>query len=380
MVSFCPVLDYIATLSTRPEFVLVDIGCAGGIDRRWRRLGRRLRAIAFDANAAEIERLRKLERNPAIVYENAFVSIDPAAPFAIRKNGRPDCERNSWPRTSAKQYSELVHPRASASSSSDALKEIPVVIAPDYLQRHGIHGVDFLKIDVDGPDFDVLNSFDEALAGSQILGVGVEVNFCGSASETDHTFHNMDRFLKARGFELLTLSTRRYSVSALPSRFLGGAGPTETGRVLQGDAMYARDLASGLYPDFAGRLSPDKLLNLMAILAVFNLPDCAAELALKFRAALSARFDVDAILDLLNGARSRRREWQSELSATHAKICRGAGELPGKEKSGQPAEPRCEEGLFKSADKKTAREDGEDRQVGTRADSEVARDQKWPGS
>ncbi len=94
----------------------------------------------------------------------------------------------------------------------------------------------------------------------------------------------MDRFLKAHGFELLTLSTRRYSVSALPSRFLRGAGPTETGRILQGDALYARDLASGLYDDFANALGAEKLVNLMAIFAIFDLPDCAAELALKFRA------------------------------------------------------------------------------------------------
>jgi len=37
----------------------------------------------------------------------------------------------------------------------------------------------------------------------------------------------------------------------------------------------------------------------MAIFAIFNLPDCAAELALKFRTTLSSRFDVDRVLDLL---------------------------------------------------------------------------------
>jgi hypothetical protein len=63
--------------------------------------------------------------------------------------------------------------------------------------------------------------------------------------------------------------------------------------------MYARDLASGLYDDLANSLGPDRLLNLMAIFAVFRLPDCAAELALKFRQTLSTKFDVDKMLDLL---------------------------------------------------------------------------------
>ena len=296
MVNFCPLLDYIAEIAAANEFLLVDIGCAGGIDRRWRRLGRRLRAIGFDANAAEIERLAAREGNGSVTYLNALAAIDPDHPFAQKKAGRQDCRRNTWPRTSAKQYVEMVHPER----GKIARREQPAVVAvPKYLEQNGIGSLDFLKIDVDGKDFDVLNSFDQALSGLAVLAVGVEVNFCGSDCETDNTFHNMDRFLKARGFELLTLSTRRYSVGALPSRFLGGAGPTETGRILQGDAMYARDLASGLYDDFANSLGADKLLNLMAIFAVFNLPDCAAEVALKFRAKLSSRFDVDRILDLL---------------------------------------------------------------------------------
>jgi methyltransferase FkbM-like protein len=299
MATFCPLLDYVAGISAGNEFLLVDIGCAGGIDRRWRRLGRRLRAIGFDANAAEISRLAAQEGSAHVTYANALAAIDPNHPFAIKKGSRPDCQRNSWLRTSAKQYSKLVHApnpeRAAPLADAGPL----AVVVPQYLKQNGVESLDFLKIDVDGKDFDVLNSFDQALSELAVLGVGVEVNFCGSDCETDNTFHNMDRFLKAHGFELLTLSTRRYSVAALPSRFLRGAGPTEAGRILQGDAMYARDLASGLYGDFANSLSADKLLNLMAIFAVFGLPDCAAELALKFRATLSSRFDVDRMLDLL---------------------------------------------------------------------------------
>ena len=312
MVNFCPLLDYAAEVSLGGEFLLLDIGCAGGIDRRWRRLGRRLRAIGVDANAEEIRRLTAREGNPNVTYLNAAAGIDAAHPFAARKRGKPDCERNSWPRTSAKRYIEIVHPEQEGVASA-----APLIVLPEYLHKNGFASLDFLKIDIDGKDFDVLNSFEQAVGDFSVLGVGVEVNFCGSDSETDNTFHNMDRFLKARGFELLTLSARRYSVTALPSRFRGGAGPTESGRILQGDAMYARDLASGLYDHFANSLSPDKLLNLMAIFAVFNLPDCAAELALKFRPAVSKRFDVDKMLDLLTaqeeGTRSGSASYQQHV-------------------------------------------------------------------
>jgi FkbM family methyltransferase len=317
MVAFCPLLDYVAEISAANEFMLVDIGCAGGIDGKWRRLGQRLRAIGFDANAREIEALRGRGGNANVTYLNALAGIDPDHPFAKKKGDKPDCQRNPWPRMSAKQYLEFVHPARGAPNPPVGAGPAAVVV-PEYLKQNGIESVDFLKIDVDGKDFDVLNSFDQALSDLAVLGVGVEVTFCGSDCETDNTFHNMDRFLKARGLELLTLSTRRYSVGALPSRFLGGAGPTETGRILQGDAMYARDLASGLYDDFANSLSADKLLNLLAIFAIFNLPDCAAEMALKFRTTLSSRFDVDRILDLLaaqeEGAISGNSSYRQHLN------------------------------------------------------------------
>jgi FkbM family methyltransferase len=313
MVNFCPLLDYAAEVSAGGEFLLLDVGCAGGIDRRWRRLGRRLRAIGVDPNAEEIRRLTARENNSNVIYLNAAAAIQSDNPFAMKKQGQPDCQRNSWPRTSAKRYVEILHPELDRATLASA----PAIVLPEYLAQNSVKSLDFLKIDVDGKDFDVLNSFEQALADLSVLGVGVEVNFCGSDSETDNTFHNMDRFLKARGFELLTLSTRRYSVRALPSRFLGGAGPTENGRILQGDAMYARDLATGLYDEFANSLSPDKLLNLMAIFAVFGLPDCAAELALNSRMALSKRFDVDKMLDLLTaqeeGASSGRASYRQHL-------------------------------------------------------------------
>lgn len=309
LLNFCPVLDYVAKLSG--SFQLVDIGCSGGIDRQWRRLGRRLRAVGIDPDVREIERLRGREKNPAITYLNAFAGIAAGHPFAMMRAGKPDLARNPWQRLSTPRYLELIHSKEQPASDKEKRSanlwegaELAdanrLLIVPEYLEQQGVGSVDFLKIDVDGKDFDVLNSFDDALAGLGALGVGVEVRFWGSHEETDGTFHNVDRFLKARGFELFNLTIRRYSTSALPSRFHGRApGATEYGRVHQGDAMYARDLGSELYVDFEQRLSQEKLLNLIAIFAVFDLPDCAAEVALKFRAQLASVCDVDHILDLL---------------------------------------------------------------------------------
>src|SRR4029450_7351433 len=93
-------------------------------------------------------------------------------------------------------------------------------------QDSEFYSVAFLKIDVDGPDFGILNSFDLAFETLGVLGVGIEVNYFGSAADTDYSFHNVDRFMKARGFELFGTTVRRYSLAALPSPY-GSNFPAE---------------------------------------------------------------------------------------------------------------------------------------------------------
>ena len=96
------------------------------------------------------------------------------------------------------------------------------------------------------------------------------------------------------------MKVRTYSTSALPERYVWPF-PAETvaGRRLQGDAFYARDLASTEWDDLARQLGAAKLAKLAAIFAIRGLPDCAAELLATRRSLLAPLLDVDAGLDLL---------------------------------------------------------------------------------
>jgi hypothetical protein len=106
--------------------------------------------------------------------------------------------------------------------------------------------------------------------------------------------------LKSKRYELFDLSARRYSLAALPAPYLHDRpGETRFGRVLQGDALYLRDLANPINEDLAGRLPADRLLNLICLFAMFRMPDCAAEIALEFRDRISAVCNVNHLLNLL---------------------------------------------------------------------------------
>lgn len=293
------------------KFTLIDVGCSGGIDPRWRAFGDKFRAFGFDPNIRECERLQAAETNEDIRYVPAFVGINPDHPFALRKAGRPHTHRNPWSRLSTCRSIELRQSEIARMSSEEktqinAWTQVALadpskpVILPEFFESEGLRDIDFIKIDVDGPDFDVLQTLAHSFHERSILGLGMEVNWTGSEIETDHTFHNTDRFMRASGFDLFSITSYRYSAAALPSRFeLTFPAQSAIGRSLQGNAFYLRDLCAPENAEFAAQLEPSKLLKAAALMALGNLPDHAAELLVSFRPKLEKICNVEPLLDIL---------------------------------------------------------------------------------
>jgi hypothetical protein len=289
------------------RFNLLDAGCAGGIDPHWRAFGPRLRAIAIDAGRAECERLRGLERNPDVEYIAAFVSRDADSKVDLAAGQASPLILAIRERLSFMRTREIRQARLGKATDAEKLRHnawemteladpaAPVVL-PDLLAARGWTDLDYLKIDIDGADFEVLQSFEDKIERLGILGVQLEVNFIGTDSGSDHTFHNTDRFMRRQGFELFRLDVRTYSSRALPARYVWPT-PAETlsGRPFQGEAYYARDLLA----DGRQTTSVEKLAKLLAIFSAWGVPDVAAELLLARREALSPILDVDKGLDLL---------------------------------------------------------------------------------
>jgi hypothetical protein len=321
--------------------MLVDVGCSGGIDPGWRIFGDRLTAYGFDPSRHEISRLAASEPNPNVHYFNAFVGLPEGHPA---KGAAVEPWRwDPWTRVSACRTQILQQQCAAAAAAaapprpaigtqapaapesvvtpdepeSDAQTDLmqrnlwshawladpdqPLVL-PDFLQAQGVADVDFIKIDVDGADFEILQSLEDLLQRPGLLGAMLEVSFHGADDPSFNTFHNVDRFMRARGFDLFDLTVRKYSLACLPRPYLFRhpfAAQTVGGRPLQGDALYLRDpghVHAGR--DFAS-WSDDKLLKLGSLFCLFGLPDHAVEILLQFRERLSARLTVESALDML---------------------------------------------------------------------------------
>lgn len=309
--------------SLRTErFTFVDIGCSGGIDPVWRIFGDRLRAVAFDASVDECERLSKQESHPDIKYMAGFVGLPVDHPFLLQTRDRKPLSQNPFFRFGAGRMLRLHQERLSTASLEEKLMhnawhmtrladpDAPVVV-PSVLESMGWVDIDFLKIDIDGPDFQVLMSFDGKFDALGLLAARLEVNLHGGNEDTGHIFYNTDRFMRERGFELFGLDVRTYSMAALPSPFaITMPAQSVSGRPYQAEAFYARDPAGIDWEQLAAAMRPEKMAKLAAILSIWNQPDSAAEILVCFRDKLQEVFEVDLGLELLAG--------QAQAAATTA--------------------------------------------------------------
>jgi hypothetical protein len=108
--------------------------------------------------------------------------------------------------------------------------------------------------------------------------------------------------MRARGFELMGLDIRTYSMAALPAPFaITAPAQTVSGRPFQADAFYARDPAAVDWADIGDAMTSEKLAKLAAIFSVWEQPDSAAEILLRFRDKLQDLFDLNVGIELLTG-------------------------------------------------------------------------------
>jgi FkbM family methyltransferase len=275
---------------------IVDVGASGGIDAYWHEFGRQFEAVGFDPLVAEIERLNAAAPQ-AVRYVAAWVtSHDPGTDA----------------RAVARFYSRTSALRAAQIAGLDYARDhfnagVPIELSEDSVVLDDHFGaadrarVDFLKVDTDGSDYDVLRGADSILRCGGVLGLAVEVQFQGLVGTETNLFSNIDLYLRERGFSLFDLEVHRYSRSALPSPFVYEIpADTVTGQVFWGEAVYFRDLGDPEYEAMWG-FKPTRIdiCKLICLLEIFGLADCSAELVLKYREALGDAAARSAYLDVL---------------------------------------------------------------------------------
>jgi hypothetical protein len=304
LVTHAPMLELLQRRGTfgRHPFVLIDVGCADGIDEGWRAFGPSLVAHGYDPNVDVCEEAQARESFPNVRYHARFVGLPENHPFVRQRKAEvprwPDT--NIWPRVTAGRMAERESEAVDGRNAPRWADPHTLIGVDDIVRRERLPTVDFLKVDVDGPDFEVLESARDVLADRQVLGVGLEVNWFGSANPTEHTFHNTDRFLREQGYALFAMTVWPYSRTDLPAPFLRETyARTRFGQPFQGDAIYVRDLAAPYETELAAAYPAQKLAKLACIYELIGLPDCAAEVLNRFQMRLEVFGAVEELLDAL---------------------------------------------------------------------------------
>ena len=289
----------------REPVTVFDIGCSGGIFGIWNVFGKALRGTGFDPSVPEIERLRSVETRSNVTYEAGCVGLKPAdrelrAAYeaALPKRLRGD---SSWfLRSSAYRAAQLTafdHARESVDAGRAPRYSERLIAIDDYVRETG-SAPDILKIDTDGGDMEVLLGADDTI-GASVLAIHIECDFHGSLSKYANSLPTIDAFLRERGLKLYTMEPFRYTRAALPSPFATERfAQTRSGQLAWADILYVRDLAvpehEGVY-GFA--VTPERVLKTAAVMELFGLQDCAAELLQARAAALP--YATETLLDLL---------------------------------------------------------------------------------
>jgi FkbM family methyltransferase len=258
---------------------LVDVGWASGLAPGWSVFGDRLRvlAIAHDTADAVTDGAVQLVRRP---FQKRSEDAAPAlANLADRRaqvldSDRPVPALAAW----------LKRPKAAARPA------VPGDLM-SVVQAEGFESPDVLKLDSGADDLALLRQLEPLLAGPGLLAVVVRLNLFGGGGADEDTAHNVDRLLRAHGFDLYSLHPARYASAALPMPFIEAyPGAASGGRVVHAQALYLRP---GAQP------TPAAILKTAALMALAELPDQAAELLATQGGGLPPGFDLAAALDLL---------------------------------------------------------------------------------
>lgn len=291
------------TFRADPVFI-VDVGASGGIDTHWYEFGDQLQAVGFDPLTAEVTRL-----NDHAVTGLQYVAAWVTSPAVREIDDVPSTQ--FFPRTSAVRAAEIAsldYARTYYNAGAEIVFTDDRIVLDEFFDESDAMGIDFMKVDTDGHDYDVLVGSDHILSSGRVLGLAVEAQFQGPVSETANLFGNIDAFLRRKGFSLFDLEIYRYSRAALPARFVHEIpAQTVTGQVSWGEAIYFRDLGDPRYEEMCGfEPTAEDVLKLACLYEIFGMPDCSAELILKYREQIGSFGDPTELLDLLAREQSGR--------------------------------------------------------------------------
>jgi FkbM family methyltransferase len=278
-------------------FVLVDVGVQGGENPTWHRLGDHLIVHGFDAIEEAIDQLQKRTGGTPNRHYHRIAA------------GNADEERvfyfNPANPTASSMYSQgsnRFEVSARQQPRSVTVRRLDTLLAEGLIPK-----ADFLKVDVEGFEKDVLLGAANLLAG--VLGVESESNFSVSAVYPKSHFCTLAEILLEHHLLVFDLAFNRIPRAsfrrALEKKGIkAGSHYDGFGKPAMVNVLFCRDLidetdAPSKYHSQCRPFSLDQLIKTMIIYELYGLNDIAVDTAERFAELLGSRLDVDRAVRLL---------------------------------------------------------------------------------
>lgn len=311
--------------------VVADIGARRGFEPHWTVYGDQARLIGFEADAEECERLnQQVGGSGNHFFPTALHQSQGKRPFYI--TARP---------SSSGFYPANMRfvQRLSDEANLSVIKtiEMDTIDFDSFASKNSIGTIDFIKLDTEGCELDILRGATKVL--KNVIGLSIEVEFM-QLHEGQPVFSDVESFLRPQGFMLYDLAIYRHGRKALPESTPSlTLGPALRGQVTWGQTLFLKDGADEISSGQAKDKWDDiKVLKLASLMELFSLPDCAIELIQNaHRNGLLQDKNTAHLIDLLvphNGGRKvvsyheymenveaiKRRGYASNIQRTKSKL------------------------------------------------------------
>ena len=180
-------------------------------------------------------------------------------------------------------------------------RKVETVDFDHFAKDNNIEYADFMKVDVEGAELDILKGSVNFIRNGLVLGVASEVTFVDVGEQP--VFSEVDTFLRSQGFKLFDIEVSRFTREVLtqPEELSEVGATANSGQVIGADVLYLRDgVAEIEEPEKVSRWNDNSILKLASIFEIYGLNDCAIELlqAGKKKGYLKG-LDIDYLMDLL---------------------------------------------------------------------------------
>lgn len=255
-------IEILGRYLSRQKVTLVDVGALGGIKSPWLDMRSLLCVIGFDPQDGAIQTVRKesgdVLGSVAIGAESGIATLHITQKLDNSSLLFPNHEFTN--RLAVKERFVINHEES-----------VNVMPLDEWLKKEGVSSVDFLKIDTQGTEGDVLRGANYSL--TSVLGLDVEVNFA-ERYQGQAYFSDVDEKLRDAGFVLFDLQ-RRYLKYQAGVR-LGGP----KGQLTHGTALYLRSIDSfgALLAGSDGESARRHLAAFLMIVTLYGYYDYALEI------------------------------------------------------------------------------------------------------